>query len=366
MKKIIALICCFCIGFYLAPKSDALAESSKAAVLINAETGEILFGKNENEIYPMASTTKIMTALLSLEAGNLDEKFEVDKNAIKVEGTSMGLKEGDRVTLYELCVGMLLASGNDAAGAAAVRVAGSTEAFLTLMNQKATALGLKNTSFKTPSGLDSEGHGSTAYDMALLGAAALKNEVFKSICSQKTAKVCFGQPEIVRTYYNHNKLLVMDEEIIGVKTGYTKKAGRCLVSAKETDGVTLVAVTLNDKDDWETHLSLFDYGFSLVKTDEYKEQRFSLPVAGGKKGTVALKVSAGRISYTGKEITSKVFLPEFVYAPIGEGEIVGEICFYSGGEKIESAPIITAEAVEQAEKLNWFQKLLRFLKKLFS
>ncbi|MBQ5321089.1 MAG: D-alanyl-D-alanine carboxypeptidase [Oscillospiraceae bacterium] len=366
MRKIISFLCALSIVF-IAPEVSASIEpniSAAAVALINAETGEVLYGENETEKLPMASTTKIMTALLSIEAGNLDEKFTVDSNAIRVEGTSMGLKEGDKVTLYELCVGMLLSSGNDAANAAAVRVGGSIEAFVEMMNEKAEKLSLTSTNFETVSGLDSKGHGSSALDMARLGAKALENEVFKSICSSKSVKVCFGQPEIQRTLYNHNKLLTLDEDIIGVKTGYTKKAGRCLVSAKEVDGITLVAVTLNASDDWNAHIKLFDYGFSKVQTKTSAKESFSVSVVGGEKDKIALISSSAEISYIG-DITEKIFLPQFAYAPINEGDKIGEKRFYSGGKEISSAPIFAAESIALFEKEGIIQKIKRFFASFF-
>ena len=246
--------------------------SAQAAVLIEAQTGKVLFGKNENEKRPMASTTKIMTTLLCLESGNLDEQFVVDPNAIKVEGSSMGLVEGDIVTKRALCYGMLLPSGNDAANATAIKIAGSYEAFANMMNARAKQIGMLNTYFVTPSGLEGEGHGSTAYDMALLTREALNNADFRAICSQKNSKISFGNPPYDRWLKNSNKLLDYYSGCIGVKTGFTDDAGRCLVSAAERNGVTLICVTLKAPSDWSDHAKMFDYGFSIVKN-------YDLPVS---------------------------------------------------------------------------------------
>lgn len=214
--------------------------SAVSSVLMEAVTGEVLYEKNAREPRPMASTTKIMSALLCLESGDLDTEFTVDSQAIQVEGSSMGLVEGDTVTKRALCYGMLLPSGNDAAGAAAVRVAGSIPAFVAQMNERAAALGLTQTHFVTPSGLHDDDHYSTACDMAVLAASALQNENFREICAQSSAQVCFGNPPYQRWLKNSNKLLTMDESVIGVKTGFTDEAGRCLVSAAERNGVTLI------------------------------------------------------------------------------------------------------------------------------
>ena len=242
--------------------------SAVSSVLMEAVTGEVLYEKNAREPRPMASTTKIMSALLCLESGDLDTEFTVDSQAIQVEGSSMGLVEGDTVTKRALCYGMLLPSGNDAAGAAAVRVAGSIPAFVAQMNERATALGLTQTHFVTPSGLHDDDHYSTACDMAVLAASALQNENFREICAQSSAQVCFGNPPYQRWLKNSNKLLTMDESVIGVKTGFTDEAGRCLVSAAERNGVTLICVTLADPNDWQDHLSLYDWGFSQVTPAE--------------------------------------------------------------------------------------------------
>ena len=364
MKKIISILLIFCFLPFFAYAEEVPEINSLAAVLINAETGEILYSKNHDEKLPMASTTKIMTALLTLEEENLDEKFTVNPDAIRVEGTSMGLREGDKISLYELSVGMLLSSGNDAARAAAFKISGSEEAFLQKMNERASLLGLKNTNFETATGLDKEGHGSSALDMALLGAHALENELFKNLTSQKSVSVCFGNPEIKRTLYNHNKLLLLDDDIIGVKTGYTKKAGRCLVSAKEKDGVRLVAVTLKASDDFNTHLKLFDYGFSKVKETSFKEESFSLPLVGGDKETISLSASQKTVFHTG-EIETRIYLPKFIYAGVKKGDVLGEKKFFSCGKEIDSVPIVASEDADIFKKKNFFDRIWDFFKKIF-
>ena len=235
--------------------------SAVSSVLMEAVTGEVLYEKNAWEPHPMASTTKIMSALLCLESGDLDTEFTVDSQAIQVEGSSMGLVEGDTVTKRALCYGMLLPSGNDAAGAAAVRVAGSIPAFVAQMNERAAALGLTQTHFANPHGLDSGENYSTALDLAHLAQAALQNAQLRAVVSTKTA-VCAG-----RTLTNHNKLLWRYDGCIGVKTGYTRHAGRILVSAAERDGRMLIAVTISDPDDWRDHTALLDYGFAVLGRD---------------------------------------------------------------------------------------------------
>lgn len=229
-------------------RENAPSVSAVSAVLINADSGFVVFEKNAYERRAMASTTKIMTALLTAEAGALDVRFTADSYAINVEGTSMGLREGDIVTRRALLYGMLLPSGNDAANAAAVSVGGSMSAFVELMNKKAKALGLKNTSFANPSGLDANGHYTTAYDLAILTSAALRNKVFSDICRRSDVRTEFGNPPYMRTLANSNKMLWRYDGCIGVKTGFTDNARRCLVSAAERNGVKLIAVTLNAPD----------------------------------------------------------------------------------------------------------------------
>ena len=204
-------------------ENDELALSARAAILMTSDTLEVVYAKNEHERLPMASTTKIMSALLALEYKSPDEAVTVTKEAVSVEGTSMGLLPGDCVSVKTLACGMLLSSGNDAANVAAYAVSGGLDEFTALMNQRAKELNMNDTSFETPSGLDSENHYSTAYDMALLGAEAIKNPEFLSICSKKSMSVSYGNPPYRRTVTNHNRLLTIDEDCIGIKTGFTKE-----------------------------------------------------------------------------------------------------------------------------------------------
>lgn len=323
--------------------------SAKAAVLISADTGEIVWEHNSGQKLPMASTTKIMTTLLCIESGGLDVPFQVDSEAIKVEGSSMGLQEGDIVTKYDLCCGMLLPSGNDAANAAAVRIAGSIEKFAELMNERARKLGLSKTYFVTPSGLEGDGHGSSAADMALLAREALRNDVFRSICSKSSIKLKFGAPPYDRWLKNTNKLLTMYEGVYGVKTGFTDEAGRCLVSACERDGKSLICVTLNDKNDWNDHIALYDYGFNAVHTVSPKiPDKFELELAEG--GT--LSVTAGD---TDIEVTSaddnmenyelKLIAPPFVYAPVKSGDETAQLKVLYNGREVKSIKLYAAEDV---------------------
>lgn len=307
--------------------------SAKSYVLIEKNTGEIIYEKNAYEKLPIASTTKIMTTLLCLESGELDKLFIVDSEAIKTEGSSMGLCEGDTVTKRALCIGMLLPSGNDAANATAIKLAGSYEKFADMMNKRAEQIGMTRTCFVTPSGLDAPGHGSSAYDMSLLAREALKNEDFKSICSQQSIKLQFGNPPFDRWLKNTNKLLSMCDGVYGVKTGFTDEAGRCLVSACERNGVSLICVTLNDPSDWNDHSLLYERGFSEFEEFKISPSGLTVNVVGGKCDTIPLctltPLSVGVRCGTIPQLTEKKFIKHFLYAPVEKGTYAGYIDYYN-------------------------------------
>lgn len=341
--------------------------SAQCAAVIHMDTGEVLFVKNGDERRAMASTTKIMTALLTLEEAAVENReVEITREMVLVEGSSMGLREGDRLTLRDLAVGMLTVSGNDAANSAAIAISGSREAFVERMNQRAQELGLENTHFETPSGLDGETHYSTALDMAKLAAAAMQNPDFAAIAGSKTAKVTFLSPEKTVTYQNHNKLLSLYEGCTGVKTGYTKKAGRCLVSAAERDGVRLVAVTLNAPDDWNDHAALLDYGFSKMTILTFDESNYSckVPVAGVGEitacGSSEAVTAALPVSQQGA-VRRVVELERFLYAPIKKGEQVGTVRYLLGERTIAELPLLAAENASLPQRNpSWWERVLAF------
>lgn len=353
----------------LAPaKAEGPGVSAESAVLISTRSGAVLYEKNAYESRAMASTTKIMTALLALEEAQRsgDPVVDITAEMVAVEGSSMGLQAGNRLRLSELAAGMLLASGNDAANACALFIAGSQEEFAKLMNQRASQIGLTGTNFVTPSGLDDDGHYSTAYDMALLAREALKNEKFAGIAGSFTRKVEFIEPEGIVTYTNHNKLLELYEGCTGVKTGFTKKAGRCLVSAAQRDGVALIAVTLNAPDDWDDHMALLDYGFSTVQPIAFDGTQVlgRLPLVGGSADSIAVQGAAGGtenfLKADAGEIQRRVLLPRFVYAPVQAGDEVGRVQYTIGGEEVYSVPILAKEnAAPQEPKPPTFWERLR-------
>ena len=214
------------IAFAFSCSVGAISDTSASSVVINADTLEVIYSNNPNQKRPMASTTKIMTGLLLCESGRLDEEIECTAEMVTVEGSAMGLRAGDKISGRDLLFGLMLMSGNDAANVTAHFLAENTEDFAKLMNEKAKGLGLLNTSFVTPSGLDADEHYTTAFDLAKLTAYALKNEEFKAAVSSYNASVSFGNPKQKYTIKNHNRLLKEYEGCIGIKTGFTKKSGR--------------------------------------------------------------------------------------------------------------------------------------------
>ena len=267
VRKAAAALCAaaFFLGAVRASRAAQLAPppqvSAKSAALLDGMTGECLCEKNGDQRALIASTTKIMTGLLVCEAGDLDRTVTVPETAAGTEGSSMYLKSGETLTRRELLYGMMLHSGNDAALTLAISISGSEAAFVRQMNRRACALNLTQTHFANPHGLDSGENYSTALDLARLAQAALQNEQFRAVVSTKTI-TCAG-----RTLTNHNKLLWRYDGCIGVKTGYTRHAGRILVSAAERGGRMLIAVTISDPDDWRDHVSLLDYGFAVLGSD---------------------------------------------------------------------------------------------------
>lgn len=354
-----------CLVGALCPVAQAAGPevSAQSAVVLTADTGTVLFEKDGRIPRPVASTTKIMTALLALEAAQEqgDPLVDITQEMVAVEGSSMGLQAGDSISLTGLAAGMLLASGNDAANATALYLDGSLESFAARMNQRAAALGMEDTHFVTPSGLDGEdaqglGHLSTAYDMALLARAALEDQAFRQLCSSPSLAVEFAEPVKRVTYTNHNKLLTQYQGCVGVKTGFTKEAGRCLVSAAERDGALLIAVTLNAPNDWEDHAALLDYGFSQVEPYQLAggDVRLTVPVVGSPVEVVSLRGSnGGEVTLPlgqGAQVERVVRVPKFLYAPVEAGEQVGEICWYLEGQLLGSAPLTAAGAAPLQEK----------------
>ena len=322
------------------------AVSAQHAYVLDAVSGRVLYEKAPNERSLIASTTKIMTALIVCEQCNVLDRMRIPREAVGIEGSSMYLQEGEILTLQELLYGLMLSSGNDAAVALAIYCGGTVEGFAELMNDKARNLGLRNTHFENPNGLDSPGHYSTARDLAVLAAYAMENPIFRKTVSTK--QLHMGQ----RYLTNHNKLLWRVEGADGVKTGYTKAAGRILVSSAIRNNRRLVAVTIDDPDDWEDHASLLESGFSRysVRRVVTKGQSVdTLEVAGGEGSRVTV-LAAEDFEYALAEGENPQLMlpgPGFVYAPAVEGAEAGFAYILLEGRTIGKVPVVYGETIEQ-------------------
>ena len=336
--------------------------SAESAILIDLDQKTVIFEKNSKKRMGEASTTKIMTALVVAERLPLNKRIVIPSAAVGIEGSSGYLCEGEILSVKELLLALLLESANDAAVALAIATAGSVDAFCELMNEKARALGLCDTNFTNPHGLYDEDHYTTAQDLAFISAAALKNEALREIFATKKTtvpcKVTSDDPDGdgVRYIKNHNKMLSLYEGAIGVKTGYTKATGRCLVSAAERDGMTLIAVTLNAPDDWRDHAAMLDHGFASyerVTLYEAGEFCYGYAVSGGRAETVTATNSEPLVLTLPKghaDLCESVCFPQrFELAPISKGDELGQLTV-SCGEVSASSPLIASESVERAKR----------------
>lgn len=344
--------------------------SAEAAVVIEADSGRIIWKKAENKRLPMASTTKIMSVLLTLESGDIDSEFTVDREAVHTEGSSMGLREGDIVSKRDLCIGMLLPSGNDAANCAAVRVGGNIPDFVRMMNARAAEMGLMSTHFVTPSGLHDDEHYSTAYDMAVLASYALKNPDFSAICSEQTIALDYGDPPYRRHLSNTNKLLKMYDGCIGVKTGFTDEAGRCLVSAAERDGIRLICVTLDAPDDWNDHTKLYDNSFPLCRREFADDDiSYDIDLAGGVSDTVTVvpECQPSYVNINGNDIqlTYRAVIPQLIYAPVCAGDEIGTLIVLDNGHEMAHIPLKAAKDVPRSISKPPKRNMIEFVKTLF-
>ena len=351
--------CCFLVASILTCRALAIGTSAASAVLIEQNSGRILYQQNADEERLIASITKIMTAVVALEHADKGCSYTVTARDM-AEGSSMYLQPGDTLLLEELLYGLMLASGNDAALAVAHCVSGETEDFVALMNETARRLGMTHTHFANPNGLDAEGHYSSARDMAVLAAYALKNQDFRRIVS--TASVTIGE----RYLANHNKLLRLYGGCIGVKTGFTKAAGRTLVSAAAREGMTLVCATLNDGDDWNDHMALLDYGFANYHMETAVPAGrvlASVLVQGGTAVSIPLAASEElRYPLTGEESLKVVArVPLSIPAPVVPGQAVGEVCAYLEDQEVARVDLVAAAPSAKKERVpapsSWWDKV---------
>ncbi len=345
-------------------RAEEVPLSSLSAVVLEADSGNVVFQKDPHTPRSMASTTKLMTALVAAEMLPADTPVKVSSAAVAVEGSSLGLRAGDTLSMGDLLTGLLLSSGNDAANVVAETVAGDTPAFAQLMNSKAAALGMQNSGFVTPSGLDAEGHAASAYDMALLGRAVLQNDFLREVCATKSTKITVSERDVWVT--NHNRLLKLSKDCIGLKTGFTKKAGRCLVSAATRDGVTVVVATLNGGDYWNDHLKLYEYAFSRLESVTPKTPALPpMHVAGGTESMLPL-VTAQPSAVTvkkGETVAAKVQLPAFLWAPVYAGETVGWITYRVGDTEM-TLPVTAGKTVSARPRLSAGARFLKNLKEI--
>lgn len=358
--------------------SSDTKNSARSAAVYCVDNKEFLYCKNAELQLPMASTTKIMTAILALEANMPSLSITISPTMLEgSEGSSMGLKSGDIITLEGLIYGLLLSSGNDAANVVANVLAGSISDFCAMMNSKAKELSMSSTNFVNPSGLPDKNHYSTAHDMALLTAYALSNPLFVEICSCVSKPVYFGNPPYLQTLYNHNKLLQLYEGAIGVKTGFTKASGRCLVSAARKQAITLIAVTLNDPDDWNDHRRLLDFGFSLVRSITPRvELPKEIPVAGAFEGEAARLEAAISPIVVGNGSDAKyrteLLLKKVLFAPVSSGRQAGLVrIFNESGDLLSEAPIYVKNSIEAYDSVNQMScfdriknKIIKFFTKM--
>ena len=340
------------IGAVLLYNGCALAETdAKSAILMEAKTGRILYAQNAHEALPMASTTKIMTALLALEKGDLTQRVTTGPNAFGVPGTSIYLAQGEQLTLEDMLYGLMLSSGNDAAVAIAEHVDGSVEEFVARMNRRAVELGA-DAQFKNPHGLDQQGHEASARAMALILRECLKNETFARITSTREKVIPWPGNEYSRVLKNKNRLLTSYEGATGGKTGYTSGAGRCLVFSAERNGMRLVGCVLNCPTWFDTAQAMLDYGFehySMQEVSRAGDSMGQVAVTGGQKRSAPVQTAEGlRVPVgMGEKVAVQTRLPDDAPAPVRRGEAAGVYQVRSGGQLLAQGKLVYGESVSK-------------------
>lgn len=339
-KTIFAWLLAALIFACIEPAVFAEDISAKAAVVYEPLSATVLYEKAADEPMLIASTTKIMTAMVVIENCSLDEKVDVSHAHAAVEGSSMYLRPGEDYSVRDLLYGLMLASGNDAAAALAEHTAGSMEDFAELMNSKCRELGLENTHFVNSHGLDAEGHYSSARDLALITACAMENDVFREIFATESCSIN-GQ-----RYYNHNKLLTSCPGCIGGKTGYTERAGRILVSCVERDGMCLICVTISDPRDWDDHMALYERCFAQFEYIPILGANSSLSVVSAQSPEAQLKsVRDGIVAEKTDSVSIRLHLPRFVFSPVRAGEKAGFAEVFRDGRSTEKIDIFYSSNV---------------------
>lgn len=355
---ILIFILCSSYKINTVPTSKKITLNSYAAVVIDQNSGRILYSKNSDIRLPMASTTKIMTTIVALEKGNLNDRVIVSKKAASIGGSNAGLLAGEKISLEELLYGLMLRSGNDAAIAIAEHIGGNVDNFLKLMNEKAIEIGAFNTSFKTPHGLDADGHYTTAEDLAKITAYAMKNDFFNKIVSTKEISAGISG-KFNRSYSNINKFLYRVENADGVKTGYTGGAGKCLVASVKHDYGRYICVVLNSSDRWKDAEELVRYAkenYKFIKLFNKGDEIKSLRVFGGKtryiisltENDVFIPIKSDEAQY----IRTEAFVPSVIFSPIKKGDVLGNLVIYYDGNIIAKYPVVSDRDVDRKNLIN--------------
>lgn len=335
-----------------------LVVDARCAIALDSKSKVVLYEKNSYELVPMASTTKIMTTLVALKYGDLDKQMEISAKSAGIRGSVVGYKKGEKVTLKELLFGLMLRSGNDAAIAIAEGISGSVEEFAKLMNEYAGEIGIINTHFQTPHGLDGDEHYSTAYDLALVTAKAQENKLFNEIVNSRDVDgKTYG---FTRSFHNINKILWEMPEANGVKTGYTGKAGKCLVTSAKVQDNDVIVVVLNCTPRWKETKRIYEY---VDKNYEFKKMFVKGDTAGEvvlNKGTIKLQYADDVVMPTksGVEYTVKVIKPEKITYSINKGDKIGTLCIYADGQKVYSNNLEAGNSL----KMRKFPKFLDLFK----
>lgn len=360
-------------GLVISPSDKLPNLTARSAVVMDAATGTVIYSRDMDARRYPASTTKIMTLIVALEHGNLDDVVTVSKNAAGMEGSTLWLEPGDKVPLGELLYGMMMASGNDATIAVAEHIAGSVPAFVRLMNEKAEAIGAKDTHFVNPNGLPDEKHYSTAHDLALIAAYGYRLPEFEEIVSTRETTFPWVKDD-TRRLRNENQMLWLYEGGNGVKTGYTDAAGRCLVSGAKEKGLQLVAVVLDSVYMWNDSIALLDYGFDQVQPEEILRKgqvvgsvpvgffQGELEVKAAKDFSIATLKGGQKVKYD-----QKIEVLDSLEAPIKEGTKVGRLVLTREGKEVGAVDLLAAQGLEPEEQglfsrlMAWFRSLWKGL-----
>ncbi len=354
---------CIVLSFVLLPQSDVKANvqvSAESAILMDQETGRVLYEKNADNSTLIASITKILTAIIAIESGKLDEYVKISDNAISTEGSSIYLKKDDKITLEDLVYGLMLRSGNDAAVAISEHVGSSQEGFAYLMNEKARWIGMTNSHFDNPHGLDSDTHFSTAYDMALLTKYAMENAVFREISGTSS----YQSSARDYAWINKNKLLTqLYEYSNGGKTGYTRAAGRTLVSTAEKNGQTLIVVTLNAPSDWQDHINLFEWGFEKFPLRKLQDKS-TMTLQTNEEDPITAEIQEPIYYPLAKNEMNNISYKNYVSRTPSDFDKIGKRIFYLNDEVITDTSLYLY-SIEETEDPSFWTTFMECLKRLF-